>query len=76
MTQTNPDTKQKSLSLFETFKQGLSLLFALQNQSGRKKLMDLAETNPAPILFAGVTAMVIFFSICFITSQLVLKLVA
>tara|TARA_R110001583_G_scaffold59114_2_gene175959 strand:+ start:1211 stop:1447 length:237 start_codon:yes stop_codon:yes gene_type:complete len=70
----NTVTEQKSLSVFETFKQGISLLFALQNQSGRKRLMDLAESNPMPIIFAGVSAMGIFFTVCFLTSQLAIKL--
>jgi hypothetical protein len=72
----NTVTEQKPLSVFETFKQGISLLFALQNQSGRKRLMDLAESNPMPIIFAGVSAMGIFFMVCFLTSQLALKLLA
>ncbi|MEX1668286.1 hypothetical protein AB4876_05140 [Zhongshania guokunii] len=67
--------KPKSLSVLATFKQGISLLFALQNKSGRKQLMDSAETNPLPILFAGLSAMAIFFLICFITSQLAIKLI-
>ncbi|WP_301027259.1 hypothetical protein [Zhongshania sp.] len=67
--------KPKSLSVFETLKQGISLLFALQNKSGRKQLMDSAETNPLPILFAGLSAMAIFFLICFVTSQLALKFI-
>ncbi|CAA0111098.1 Uncharacterised protein [Zhongshania aliphaticivorans] len=70
------NTEQKPLSAFETFKQGISLLFALQNKSGRKRLMDLAETNPMPVVFSGVSAMIVFFLICFVTSQVVLKLVA
>lgn len=73
---TNTTPENKPLSAFETFKQGLSLLFALQNKSGRKKLMDLAETKPLPIIFAGVSAMIMFFLICFITSQLAIKLIS
>lgn len=69
------DTKPKKLGVFETFKQGLSLLFALQNQSGRKKLMDSAESNPMPIIFAGISAMVMFFLVCFVTSQLAIKFI-
>ncbi len=70
------EAKPNKLGLFETFKQGISLLFALQNQSGRKKMMESAESNPMPIIFAGITAMAGFFLICFTTSQLVLKFIA
>ncbi len=65
----------KPLSFFEVVGQAFSLMFALQNKSGRKRLLDLAESNPKPLIFSGVVAMIIFFSFCFITSQLVLKLV-
>lgn len=68
-------SNNKPLSFFEVVGQAFSLMFALQNKSGRKRLMDLAETNPKPVIFSGVVAMVIFFSFCFITSQLVIKLV-
>lgn len=71
----NTSANQKPLSFFETLKQGVSLLFALQNKSGRKRLMDLAESNPMPVLFSGVSAMITFFLICFITSQLAIKFI-
>lgn len=65
----------KRLSFFEVVGQAFSLIFALQNKSGRKRLMDLAESNPLPVLLSGVTAMAIFFLFCFIASQIVIKLV-
>jgi hypothetical protein len=68
------ENNQKPLSFFEVFKQAISLMFALQNRSGQKRLMDLAETNPMPLIFAGVTAMAIFFLFCFISSQIVISL--
>lgn len=64
----------KPLGVVETLNQGI-LLFSLQNKSGRKRLMDQAESNPMPILFAGVSAMMIFFLVCFITSQLLIKFI-
>ncbi len=67
---------EKPLSFFEVFKQALSLMFALQNRSGQKRLLDLAETNPMPLIMAGVTAMVIFFLFCFISSQLMIGLLS
>jgi inner membrane protein involved in colicin E2 resistance len=66
--------ERKSLSFFETLGQALSLLFALQNKDGRKKLMDLAEDRPLPLILSGVVAMVIFFLICFLSSQIVIKM--
>jgi hypothetical protein len=66
--------ERKSLSFFETLGQALSLMFALQNKDGRKKLMDLAEDRPLPLILSGVFAMVIFFLICFLSSQIVLKM--
>ncbi len=65
--------ENKSLSFFEILGQAFSLMFALQNKKGRKRLMDLAEERPLPLILAGVMAMVIFFSLCFVSSQLVLK---
>ncbi|WP_269617727.1 hypothetical protein [Zhongshania sp. BJYM1] len=67
--------EKKSLSLIETLVQSLSLLFALQNKEGRKKMMDLAEKNPLSIVISGVLAMSIFFTICFLSSQIVLHIV-
>mgnify|MGYP003666260163 CR=1 FL=1 len=66
--------EKKSLSLIETLVQSLSLLFALQNKEGRKKMMDLAEKNPLSIVISGVLAMSIFFTIC-LSSQIVLHIV-
>lgn len=69
-----PSAEEKPLSFFEVFKQAISLMFALQNRSGQKRLLDLAETKPLPLILAGVTAMAIFFLFCFISSQIVIKL--
>lgn len=63
------DKKQKSLGFFESITQAVSLIFAVQNHAGRKRLMDLAETNPLPVIVAGLVSTVLFFSFCFITSQ-------
>lgn len=72
------DTKQQNrsngeldrpLKFTEALAQSFSLIFAVQNKAGRKRLMDLAEHNPLPVIFAGVTSMIIFFLFCFITSQ-------
>ncbi|CAA0119625.1 hypothetical protein [Zhongshania aliphaticivorans] len=68
------DEENKPLGFFEILGQAFSLMFALQNKKGRKRLMDLAEERPLPLILAGVMAMVIFFSLCFVSSQLVLKL--
>ncbi len=68
------DTNERPLSFLESFGQAFSLIFALQNKAGRKRLLDLAETNPKPFVFAGLVSMVIFFSFCFISSQLLIKL--
>jgi len=78
MSQSQNDTnhsENRRLSFFEVVAQAFSLIFALQNKSGRKRLMDLAETNPLPVLISGITAMAIFFLFCFIASQIVLNLV-
>ena len=61
--------KGKPLGFLEAVKQAFSLIFAVQNQSGRKRLMELAETDPKPVVFAGLISTVMFFSFCFITSQ-------
>lgn len=72
------DTKQQNrsngeldrpLKFTEALAQSFSLIFAVQNKAGRKRLMDLAEHNHLPVIFAGVTSMIIFFLFCFITSQ-------
>ncbi|WP_295875801.1 hypothetical protein [uncultured Zhongshania sp.] len=71
----NVTKKKKSLSFIEILGQSFSLIFALQNKEGRRKMMDLAEDNPLPIIFAGVLAMSIFFITCFVGSQVVLHVV-
>lgn len=72
--QNNPSTKnQEKLSFFEVVVQALALLFAVQNKSGRQRLLDLAESNPLPVLLSGFTASVLFFGFCFGTSQFVLR---
>ena len=63
------DDRDKPLKFSEALAQSFSLIFAVQNKAGRKRLMDLAEHNPLPVIFAGVTSMIIFFLFCFITSQ-------
>ncbi|MBB3046341.1 hypothetical protein FHR99_000577 [Litorivivens lipolytica] len=63
------EKKQKSLGFLEAITQAVSLIFAVQNHAGRKRLMDLAETNPLPVIVAGLVSTVLFFSFCFITSQ-------
>jgi hypothetical protein len=68
------DTGEGSMSFFEAIGQAFSLIFALQNKSGRKRLLDLAETNPKPFLFAGIVSMVIFFTFCLVSSQILIKL--
>jgi hypothetical protein len=67
--------EKKSLSFIEILGQSLSLIFALQNKEGRKRMMDLAEDNPLPIILSGVLAMSIFFTTCFLSSQIVLHIV-
>ncbi len=62
------------LKFTEAIAQAFSLIFAVQNNAGRKRLMDLAETNPMPVILAGVTSTIIFFSFCFITSQFFIHL--
>ena len=37
---------RRSLGFVETICQAVSLLFALQNKEGRRRMMDLAEDNP------------------------------
>ncbi|WP_372777792.1 DUF2970 domain-containing protein [Litorivivens sp.] len=59
----------KPLGFFEVLIQGIALIFAIQNHAGRKRLMDLAETNPLPVVIAGLASTVLFFSFCFLTSQ-------
>jgi hypothetical protein len=42
------DRRDESLHFSEALAQAFSLIFAVQNKAGRKRLMDLAETNPLP----------------------------
>jgi|TARA_R110000782_G_scaffold138337_3_gene230953 hypothetical protein len=65
---------RRSLGFVETICQAVSLLFALQNKEGRRRMMDLAEDNPRPVILSGVVAMIIFFTICFFASTIVLRM--
>ncbi|MAZ69482.1 MAG: hypothetical protein CMK46_02395 [Porticoccus sp.] len=67
------ETKPKNLSALEIITQAFCLVFALQRRRGMKRASDLLETNPKSVILAGIMAMVIFFSICFIASQLVIR---
>lgn len=64
--------EQEPLRFSEALVQAFALIFAVQNKSGRRRLMELAETNVLPVLFAGVVSMILFFGFCLITSQVVL----
>ena len=66
--------EDKPLGFLEIIIQGVALIFAVQNRAGRKRLMDLAETNPLPVVIAGLVSTVLFFSFCFLTSQLLIHL--
>lgn len=65
----NSSDEHRPLRFSEALSQAFALIFAVQNRSGRKRLMDLAETNPLPVIFAGVVSMVMFFLFCFGSSQ-------
>ena len=67
------ETKPKNLSALEIITQAFCLVFALQRRRGMKRASDLLETNPKSVILSGIMAMVIFFSICFIASQLVIR---
>ncbi|MEP3855930.1 MAG: hypothetical protein ABJM39_02665 [Porticoccus sp.] len=67
------ETTPKNLSALEIIAQAFCLVFALQRKRGMKRASDLLETNPKSVILAGIMAMVIFFSICFIASQLVIR---
>lgn len=67
------ETTPKNLSALEIITQAFCLVFALQRKRGMKRASDLLETNPKSVILAGIMAMVIFFSICFIASQLVIR---
>ena len=71
---TEQESGNKPLGFLESFGQAFSLIFAVQNRSGRARLMGLAETNPMPVIIAGVVSMIVFFSFCFISSQLLIHL--
>ena len=66
--------EQKALGFFEVIGQALSLLFALQNKAKRERLMTLIETDPKPVLIAGLTCTTIFLAFCFTTSQFFIHL--
>lgn len=66
------DSEQPPLRFSEALIQAFALIFAVQNKTGRRRLMELAETNVLPVIFAGVVSMLLFFGFCLITSQIVL----
>ena len=70
------ETNNKNLSFFEVIAQAFCLLFQLQRGKGLKRATDLLEENPKSIILAGVISMIIFFSFCFIASQLAIKYLA
>lgn len=70
--QPSEQAEQEPLRFSEALIQAFALIFAVQNKTGRRRLMELAETNVLPVLFAGVVSMVMFFGFCLITSQVVL----
>mgnify|MGYP005826151187 FL=1 len=70
--QPSQQTEQEPLRFSEALVQAFALIFAVQNKTGRRRLMELAETNVLPVLFAGVVSMIMFFGFCLITSQVVL----
>lgn len=71
--QEQEEATPKNLSALEIITQAFCLVFALQRKRGMKRASDLLETNPKSVILAGIMAMVIFFSICFIASQLVIR---
>ena len=70
--QPSEQAEQEPLRFSEALIQAFALIFAVQNKTGRRRLMELAETNVLPVLFAGEVLMVMFFGFCLITSQAVL----
>lgn len=70
--ESSQQTEQEPLRFSEALVQAFALIFAVQNKTGRRRLMELAETNVLPVLFAGVVSMIMFFGFCLITSQVVL----
>lgn len=73
--ETTPE-HHKPLGFIEAVTQAFALIFAVQNKTGRKRLMDLAEHNPKPVIFAGLVSTALFFSFCFITSQFFIYLLS
>ena len=67
------EPNKKNLSFLEIIAQAFCLLFQLQRGKGLKRATDLLEDNPKSIILAGIISMIIFFSICFISSQLAIK---
>ena len=67
------ESNKKNLSFLELIAQAFCLLFQLQRGKGLKRASDLLEDNPKSIILAGIISMIIFFSFCFITSQLAIK---
>lgn len=65
-------SEQPPLRFSEALVQAFALIFAVQNKTGRRRLMELAETNVLPVICAGVVSMLLFFGFCLITSQIVL----
>lgn len=66
-------SNKKNLSFLEIIAQAFCLIFQLQRGKGLKRATDLLEDNPKSIILAGIISMIIFFSFCFITSQLAIK---
>ena len=67
------ETNKQDLSFLEIIAQAFCLIFQLQRGKGLKRATDLLEENPKSIILAGIISMIIFFSFCFITSQLAIK---
>jgi hypothetical protein len=67
------EPNKKNLNFFEIIVQAFCLVFQLQRRSGLKRATDLLETNPKSVILAGFVSMIIFFLICFISSQLAIK---
>lgn len=71
----DPKSEQvKDLSKWEMVKQGVSLLWALGNMKKFNEAADQMERSMVPVIIAGVVSMILFFSIAFGASQLLLKL--
>ena len=61
--ETNKKAKP-SLTKWQIFKQALSLLSQIQNMKKFAEAADQLEHNMAPVIVAGILAMVIFISLC------------